>query len=108
MTLRSTILAVAAVAASLSAAPASAQTLESIQVSYGDLNLHSAAGRTALDGRIAAAARRLCGTYPAFELEWSQVSRACQADVIASTAGQRDAVVAGESFAALVVSRAAS
>jgi len=112
MSVRSS-LAVAAVAAGLAtvafaAAPAAAGELESVQVQYQDLNLSHASGRATLDRRISSAARRLCGDYMPIELKWRELSRACQQEVIASTAPQRDALLSGQSYAALRVSRAAN
>jgi UrcA family protein len=112
MSVRSSILAVAAVAAGLAtvtaAAPAVAGQLASVEVEYQDLNLTNAAGQASLDRRIASAARELCGDYMPVELKWRELSRACQAEVIASAAPQRNALVAGERYAALRVSRAAN
>lgn len=107
MNIRSTILAVAAAAAAFTAVSASAQTGSTLPVAYADLNLHSEAGLATLDGRIASAARKLCGEYSAFELEWSMEARACQQEVIASAKAQRDALAGGQQLASLTVSRAA-
>ena len=113
MSVRSSILAVAAVAAglatvSLGAAPAVAGQLESAEVQYQDLNLANASGRATLDRRISAAARQVCGEYLTIELKWREMARACQNDVIASAAPQRNALVSGQRTAALRVSRAAN
>ena len=113
MSVRSSILAVAAVAAglatlSLGAAPAVAGQLETVEVKYQDLNLAHASGQAILDRRISAAARRVCGEFLNIELEWRQMSRACQNDVIASAAPQRNALISGQRYAALRVSRAAN
>ena len=112
MIARSYIFAVAAAAAALSStlvavSPAIAQQIEGVEVRYRDLNLTSEAGRTVLDNRIRYAARQLCGQYGATELRWLAMSRACQADVIESAQAQRNAVVGGQRYASLVVSRAA-
>jgi UrcA family protein len=98
MSVRSTILAAAAIAATLlqlgaAASPAAAQTAEAIVVSYADLNLAGPAGREVLDRRIANAATRLCGAYSANELRWAAAAEACQAETIALTQPQRDAAV---------------
>jgi UrcA family protein len=113
MSVRSSVLAVAAVAAGLAtvafaAAPAVAGELDSVQVQYQDLNLSHASGRAALDRRISAAARQLCGDYMPIELKWRELSRVCQQDVIATVAPQRNALLSGQSYAALRVSRAAN
>ena len=113
MSVRSSILAVAAVAAglatvSLGAAPAVAGELEAVEVQYQDLNLAHASGQAALDRRISAAARQVCGECLTIELKWRDMARACQNDVIAQTAPQRNALVSGQRYAALRVSRAAN
>ncbi len=106
MNIRSTILAAAAIVAGLcnvgiGAAPAFAQPLDNIEVAYQDLNLTHVAGRDRLDRRIAAAAERICGSYLITELKFDQLSRACQADVVASVQARRDALVSGERYASL-------
>jgi UrcA family protein len=98
MSVRLTILAAAAVAASLcnlglAAAPAVAQPVDGILVSYADLNLANQAGRRVLDHRIATAATQLCGTYGVTELSWAAAVRACQDDTIAGAQPQRDAAI---------------
>jgi UrcA family protein len=113
MSVRSSVLAVAAVAAGLAtvsfaAVPAAAGQLDAVEVQYQDLNLANDAGRAALDSRISAAARQVCGDYMPTELKWREMARACQRDVIASAAPQRNALVGGQRYAALRVSRAAN
>ena len=95
MFVRSTVLAAAAMAASLAtlAAPAAAQNAEGILVHYGDLDLTGATGRQALDRRIAGAAAELCGSFRAVELNWANEVRACRAETIALTQPQRNAAV---------------
>jgi UrcA family protein len=113
MSVRSSILAVAAIAAGfatigLGAAPAVAGQLDAVMVRHQDLNLANSAGQAALDRRIAAAARRVCGDYLLVELKWNEMSRLCRQEVIASAASQRDALVGGQRYAAVRVSRAAN
>ena len=96
MSVRSSILAAAAVAASLcnlAAAPAFAESPESILVSYADLNLANAAGRDILDRRIANAASSLCGQYTLAHVGFATAARACQAETIAAVQPQRDAAM---------------
>ena len=96
MSIRSTILAAAAVAAtalSFGATPALAQSDQVIAVPYGDLNLASDNGVQTLDRRIANAAVQLCGTYSPREFRWFAASRDCQEETIAATQPQRDAAV---------------
>ena len=83
MFVRSTFLALAALAA---ATPAFAETSDTVLVGYSDLNLSSPAGRQAFEGRIAAAARQVCGEYQPLQLKLIAISRACQARAIASAA----------------------
>ena len=112
MSARSIIFAVAAVAAAFTStltavSPAMAATA-GVEVSYSDLNLDTSRGRQALDGRIAYAARKLCGDYSHLELRFFADSRACQQEVIAGVQAQREAVLGGDRFASLIVRRAAS
>jgi UrcA family protein len=95
MTIRKIIFSVAAVAAaSIAAVPASAQETESARVYYGDLNLASEAGKATFDNRVRRAADRICGTPDARDLKMSALIAACKAEVIASAAPQRDALLA--------------
>lgn len=107
MFVRSTFLAFAALAA---ACPAAAQTQDSILVGYSDLNLSSPAGREAFQGRVAAAARQVCGEYQPLELKMIAISRACQARAIASAETRLSQNLAGGDvqLASLEVSRAAN
>ena len=98
MFVRSTSLAAAAVAAGLlslgfAAAPAMAQPVDTVLVSYADLDLASQIGRERLDRRIAGAAEQLCGEYDAVQLRWAAAVRACQSETIADTLSQRDAAI---------------
>ena len=99
MSVRSSLLAAAAVAASLAtlgvaAAPAvAAEATESVTVSYADLNLTNDAGRAVLDRRIASAAAQLCGDHRVLELRWANAVEACRDATIDSAQAQRDAAV---------------
>ena len=97
MSIRTPILAAAAVAAMIAnvaaITPAFSQPIESVEISYHDLNLASAAGRNVLDRRIAGAAAQLCGQARAVELTWNAAVQTCHAETIASTQPQRDAAV---------------
>ena len=72
-----------------------------VRVSFADLNLASAAGRAVLDRRIASAARSICGTYFARDLQMQTLVQNCREDAIASArlsaayAGARDLTVTG-------------
>ena len=113
MSVRSTILAAAALVAGI-AAPAFAQSPEFIEVSYGDLNLTSDAGRQVLDSRIAGAAEQLCGQARSIELTWNAAVQTCRSETIAQTRPQRDAalrygtVEIAQAAPAVRVSRAAN
>lgn len=94
-----TVLALAALAAAFTAAPASAQ--EPISISGGtiavrtaDLDLSSGRGVAKLDRRIRAAAGLACGTASDFDLRGKNKVRRCRHDTIASVAGQREAALA--------------
>ena len=79
------ILAVAAAGVTLSAHPAlAAGNVEHVSapVSYSDLNLSVAAGRHALQTRIAAAASRVCSQHVGQSLAEMNYRRACRADAI--------------------------
>jgi len=114
MSLRTIALAVTACAAatltSLAATPAAAADILvapdviTVRVSYADLNLASPEGRARLDGRIAFAARSICGSYFPADLELASRVKTCRADAIASArlpaalasnAGARDLTVTG-------------
>ncbi len=95
MSLRSIALAATACAAAtltaLAPVPASAADIDvvapetvTVRISYADLNLASAAGRARLDRRIAGAARSICGSAFATDLNMSALVSACRADAIAS------------------------
>ena len=93
-----TVLALAALAAAFTAAPASAQ--EPIAVSGGtvvvrtaDLDLSTDRGVSKLDRRIRAAASLACGTASDFDLRGKNRVRRCRHDTIASVAAQRDAAL---------------
>jgi len=110
MSVRSTILALAAVAASLAAtgvAVSPAFAAESVVVSYADLNLANTAGRQALDARLAFAVEQVCADG-ALDARSLASTRACRADAGAEAASQRDAAVAGGRRGIVRVSRSAN
>ena len=98
MFVRPSILAAAILVAgivdfTIAAAPALAQAPAAITVGYADLNLSSAAGRNALDRRIANAAEQLCGYAHPLELGWAAAVESCRAETIAATQPQRNAAL---------------
>ena len=110
MFVRTTILAAAAVAATLVnigvvAVPAMAQAPEGIAVFYADLNLANSAGRNVLDRRIASAAGQLCGQATLADLGYSAAVQACLDATIASVQPQRDAVI-GNRYGTVQISQA--
>jgi UrcA family protein len=84
------ILALASAGATLSASTVTAFAEESRQViiQYSDLNLTVPAGRAALEGRVRAAARKVCGTLPPVQLQEIREVRGCQSDVMAQARNQ--------------------
>ena len=119
MFVRSTVLAAAAVAATLltfgAAVPAVAQPAPAVEVSYGDIDLAGVAGRDILDRRIANAAAQLCGSFRPVELGWAAAVLACRTETIALTEPQRNAAIGrrgtvevAQSASILRVSRAAN
>ncbi len=94
-----TALALAALAAAFTLAPAAAQ--EPIAVSGGtivvrtaDLNLSSDLGVSKLDRRILTAAKLACGTASDFDLRGKNRVRRCLDETIAAVAPQREAAIA--------------
>lgn len=112
MSVRSTLFAVAAVAAAIlmtgaAVSPAIAQAPESVTIGFGDLNLANPAGREALDRRIDGAARQICGEYAPLELKMIALGRVCRAEVLAEARAQLARVIVDANFASIQVSRAA-
>ncbi len=94
-----TVLALAALAAAFTAAPAVAQ--EPITASGGtivvrtaDLDLSSDRGVSKLDRRIRAAAALACGAVSDFDIRGKNQARRCRAETIASVSPQREAAIA--------------
>ena len=85
------------------AAPANSAT-----VSYADLNLVTAAGRAALDGRIAAAARGVCEIEDSRELALATVTNQCRSGAIASAQPAVDAAIAAVRRGSVTVMGAAA
>lgn len=97
MRIRATILAVAAVGATLATAttPALANSQRlSARVAYSDLNLSAAAGRAELQSRIETAARRLCSQHVGQSLAEQNYRRACRTEAV-GTGAQLAAEIAG-------------
>lgn len=90
MNIRATIFALVASGATLTAAtgPAFAQDQTSVAVSYRDLNLNSAQGRSTLDQRIRSAARRVCGPQNGAGLSEMQNRIECRANAVRQAQSQ--------------------
>ncbi len=85
------------------AAPANSAT-----VSYADLNLVTGAGRAALDGRVAGAARSLFEIEDSRELALASATNRCRSDAIASAQPAIDAAVAAVRQGSVTVMDAAA
>ena len=88
-----TIFVAAFVAASLAAAPASAEP-RPISVGHADLDLATAEGRAKLDLRLLHAARDACGIPSPADLRGRSKQKACVAETLAAAAAQRDFALA--------------
>jgi len=96
------ILAITAIAlCGALAAPVSAQPANgpSVAVSYADLNLSSQSGRSALDGRIDAAIKRVCpDTDPRDLMARASVS-ACRANALKGSRDQLASIYGNRGYA---------
>jgi UrcA family protein len=83
MRIAAAILALASAGATLTASTVTAFAEESRQliVRYSDLDLAAPAGRATLEGRVRAAARKVCGILPPVQLEEVQQVRDCHSDI---------------------------
>lgn len=104
-----TIVFAAVAAASLSAAPAFAQSPAPtrIEISSAGLDLGTAQGRAALDLRVLHAARTACGTPSPADAQGRSKADACVADLRLAAAQQRDTLIAqaGRSGRAILAGR---
>lgn len=98
-------------AAAIKAAPAIAQdsgaTREVSVVRTADLDLSTAKGRSALQHRLANAARQVCGTASDTDLEGKKHVRKCRDETLARAFAQRDDLVASRREEALIAVTAA-
>jgi UrcA family protein len=90
----------AALAGAAQAQPASGDDTFTATVRAGDLNLATAEGLATLQGRVRAAANRLCGVAPTLPLDEASAIGRCRAQLARSAQGQiaftqRDSAVAG-------------
>ena len=90
-----TIHAVAALAAALLVAPATAQDTQSRTVAHADLNLRDARDVNRLDLRIARAARDLCGNPSALDMVGRRKARQCADAAVARVADARKVAING-------------
>ncbi len=89
-----TFAAALATGAVIKVAPALAQDVNVRIVRTADLDLGSAKDRQALERRLSAAAREVCGTASDADLEGKNQVRRCRDDVLARAQTQRDALLA--------------
>jgi UrcA family protein len=104
-----TLLPLAILAATLSAAPAAAQQPVSadrtLAVRHADLDLTSPAGVAALDRRISAAVRLACGAASDADLHGKNRVQQCRADTLAGIAPQRAQAIARQSSSLQLASK---
>ena len=106
-------IAIAAIAAGLATtgagvSPAYARSAETVLVGYSDLDLASAAGRRALDSRIAVAVESVCSAGESLDLRFNSLGRACRDEAFAAAQPQRDAAIGGQRTGSVRVSTAAN
>ena len=89
-----TLAAARATTAAIKAAPAVAQNLNVRVVRTADLDLGSAKDRQALERRLSAAAREVCGAASDADPKGKNEVRRCRDDVLARAQVQRDSVLA--------------
>lgn len=89
-----TLAIAAAFAATLAVTPASAQEDRQIAVHHADLDLTTAAGQATLDLRLLHAARTACGAPSPADARGQARADACVADLVATAAPQRAALIA--------------
>ena len=75
-------------------AQAQPSATRTVAVHYGDLDLGSAAGRTALGHRIRQAVGTACGSASPADLEGRNLVADCRRDLMASLVTQRDLAIA--------------
>lgn len=98
----------AALLATFTAVPAFAQdvpNVQSIAVSYADLDLGSEAGRTTFDHRLRQAVRALCGTASSADLRGQNRVDACREELTTRATQQRDIALAGRQTGVAVAAR---
>lgn len=76
--------AAAIAAALLAAVPAAADGTRSVEVSYADLNLASAQGKSTFERRLKAAAARACGVGYERDLTLHKITKRCAAAALES------------------------
>ncbi len=76
------LIAVAAVASSLATLPALATDASSTEVRYGDLDLVSDAGTSALYSRLRHASRRVCGSADLRNLREYSAMQSCRVEAL--------------------------
>ena len=85
-----------------------AAEVNSVRVSYADLNLANQAGRAALHGRVAHAARSVCEIEDSREYKLATATNACRSDAIAAAQPAIDAAIAAVRKGTVTVGSAAA
>jgi UrcA family protein len=101
-----TISALAALAvASMLVGPtvSQAEELNSVRVSYADLNLGSSVGQHTLQRRIAGAARTVCVIEDSRELALASATNACRGDAVASAQPAYEMAVAAARHGTVII-----
>lgn len=97
-----------ATAAVIKAAPAFAEAVQAQDVTIvhtADLDLSTAAGRSALDHRLVAAAYDVCGAASDVDLAGKNKVRACRVDVLAKARAESLQLASRGSGSILIASR---
>lgn len=87
---------IALVPVALLAAPLQAQVidLDTVTVSFGDLDLSSSEGRKTLDRRLSVAVNRVCGEFSARSSLINRAVRECRETTLTDVYAQRDTAIA--------------
>jgi UrcA family protein len=85
-----------------------AATMNSVRVSYADLNLATEVGRHRLLGRIAGGAQIVCEFEDSRQLDLATATKACRSDAIAGARPAYEAAVAAARHGTVEVLGAAS
>jgi UrcA family protein len=104
----SALAALAAASAFVLPAVSQADEVNSVRISYADLNLGSGVGQQVLQRRIAGAARTVCVIEDSRELALRSATNACRNDAIASAEPAYAAAVAAARHGTVTIMDAAA